>query len=216
ISTLSVDGISPGLDVLPGQVIEYSVEIRNKGTEPINNVVFTIPIPYTGEFVSTSGIFYEGLSGSQPAFVANVGANGSVVWNFGNIPLSNPNSTLLGKLTFKIKVTENCYVLSNPNCQPNVSMPGSSSGVGAISGTVFSGKDFIQGFTSEGNCIGEPITEPITFSINSADYILQNCSDQDYSTQAFTYCNIEGSTIPFSQVIGNFPSGSRYFDDIDL
>src|SRR5690606_31019318 len=63
ISTLSVDGISPGLDVLPGQVIEYSVEIRNKGTEPINNVVFTIPIPYTGEFVSTSGIFYEGLSG---------------------------------------------------------------------------------------------------------------------------------------------------------
>ncbi|MBK6284414.1 MAG: hypothetical protein IPF54_18900 [Draconibacterium sp.] len=216
ISTLSVAGVVPGTDVLPGQEIEYSVEIRNKGTEPINNAVMTIPIPYTGEFVSTSGIFYEGLSGSQPAFVANVGANGSIVWNFGNMPMLNPSSTLLGKLKFKVKVTEDCFILSNPNCPPKITVPGSSSGVGAISGVTYSDKDFIQGYTSEGICIGEPITEPIEFPIIPTDYIVQNCSDQDYSTQTFTYCNITESTIPFAQVIGNFPAGSRYFDDINL
>ncbi|MDL2315245.1 hypothetical protein LJC16_03195, partial [Bacteroidales bacterium OttesenSCG-928-C19] len=42
------------LNLLPNQNIEYSLEIRNIGNEPIESTVITIPIPYTAKYVSCS------------------------------------------------------------------------------------------------------------------------------------------------------------------
>ncbi|GAP69544.1 hypothetical protein BA6E_1153 [Bacteroidales bacterium 6E] len=213
--TTTVNGVPVSGSVIyaqPGQEIEYTLEVRNKGTEAINNAVVTIPIPYTTSYVSSSAVYYEGLSGPQPSLNASAGATGSIEWNIGSIPLPADNNTLLAKMTYKVKVTTNCYILSNPNCDPVVTIDGGVSGVGVTSGVSFSNRPFVQGFETTGICQGEPITDPVVVTIDRTNYI---CNDQDYTVLPLSYCNISGSTIPFTDVYGNFPAGTRFYSSID-
>ncbi len=207
---VSVGGtpVIPGSEpaVLPGQEIEYSVEIRNVGSEPVNNAVATIPMPYTVDFASVSGVYYQGLSGSQPIFDPNAGATGSIIWNLGNLPLISGNP-LLANLTLKVKVTEDCFILANPNCNPLVTLNGTISGVGAQSGAIAT-HDFIQGYQMDGVCEGEPIYDPLALEIDRTNL---DC-EGDY-TREFTYCNIEDEKIPFGDVFGYFPSGTRFYNE---
>ena len=206
-------GTSP--EVLPNDEIEYTVEVRNKGSEAINNSSIVIPLPYTTSYISSSSVFYYSPAGTSPTFNPSMGATGSIVWNLGNLPLPADPNTLLAKLTFKLKVTNDCFILSNANCSPKVTIDGASSGIGAVSGINFSGIEFIQGYETTGPCEGEPITTPVAIPINATDYVASNCQDQDYTTRAFYYCNVSGSTIPFSDVTGNFPPGTRFYSAID-
>ncbi len=202
-------------NVLPGQEIEYTLEIRNKGTEPINDMFVSIPIPYTTSYISSSAVYYAGLSGPQAVYNPSAGATGSLEWAVGDVPLPDDANTLLAKLTYTLKVTEDCFILSNENCTPKVTVLGYIDGVGATSGTIFSDRPFIQGYEMEGICAGEPITDPLAITIDGSAYVNQECTDQDYSTRAFTYCNVPGTTIPFTDVFGFFPPGSRFYSDID-
>lgn len=40
-----------------------------------------------------------------------IGANGSIVWDLGTLPLLANTDTVLAELTFKLKSTENCALL---------------------------------------------------------------------------------------------------------
>ena len=208
----SVNSTPPGTEVLPNDIIEYSLEIRNIGTEDIENGKIIIPIPYTAEFVSSSGAFFQGLNGNQPYYDSGEGATGAIVWEFGDMPLYNPTTTLLGKLTFKLKVTTDCFILSNANCSPAVTLDGSISGIGHDSQVAVSNVGFIQGYQTSGSCEGAAIKDPLTMPINAGTYVSENC-DGDYSTRDFSYCNFGGSNIPFSDVTANFPAGTRFYNE---
>ena len=56
-SVSSINGNQPGNPITaePGQEVEFTLEIKNKGSEPINNFVVTIDVPYTVSYVSSSG-----------------------------------------------------------------------------------------------------------------------------------------------------------------
>src|SRR5690625_3976934 len=88
---VAIDGqpVSPETQpvIHPGEEIEVSVEIRNKGEEPIDNTEIKIPIPYSASFVSASGQFFQNFSGPQPYLDINEGANGSIVWQLGTLPV---------------------------------------------------------------------------------------------------------------------------------
>ena len=208
----SVNSTPPGTEVLPNDIIEYSLEIRNIGTEDIENGKIIIPIPYTAEFVSSSGAFFQGLNGNQPYYDSGEGATGAIVWEFGDMPLYTPTTTLLGKLTFKLKVTTDCFILSNANCSPAVTLDGSISGIGHDSQVAVSNVGFIQGYQTSGSCEGAAIKDPLTMPINAGTYVYENC-DGDYSTRDFSYCNFGGSNIPFSDVTANFPAGTRFYNE---
>jgi hypothetical protein len=77
---------------------------------------------------------------------------------------------------------------------PSFNIDGSFSGVGAESETSFSGVGFIQGYESQGVCEGEPAAIHSHY-ILTEHLVNENC-EGDYSTRAFTYCNVAGSTIP--------------------
>ena len=214
----SINGLPPGEDivVLPGQEIEFTLEIQNAGSEAVNNAQVRIPIPYTAEYVSSSvEYFYTGHNGLQPVFNPSSGATGALILDIGHIPMPEIQGQLMARLTYKFKVTEDCFILSNPNCEPYLTINGTLTSVGVISGST-GVMGFIQGYQSTGECTNEPITDPLSILIDRTAFINVNCQPQEnFTTRSFTYCNVQGSSIPFADVFGFFPSGTRFYNNLN-
>jgi len=203
------------MKIKPGEEIKYDLDIFNKGNEQIDNARLVIPIPYSATFVpgSLTGSYdYPGYQGTQPYFNQSLGVSGSIVWEGGIVPLPPTPETLLGTLSFKLKATTDCFILANKNCVPRLTVDGTTSGVGHISGTAFDNVKFIQGYHMNGACQGEPIYDPVSILIDGAEYLAANCpAGVDYTVQHFNYCYFTRPNIPFADVIGKFPPGTRYY-----
>ena len=220
MSLITINGqpANGGLTALPGEELEYSIKILNEGTEPVANTKIKIEVPFPTTFVNGSE---SGIINFAPLPIPNnlffnptMGGNGTLVWDIGILPVPNSPTDILGELKFKLKVTEDCFILSNPNCTPNIPLYGYISGVGAITGIVFNDKPFIQGYQTTGACLGDPITEPIIVSINSGNFINQNCQNTN-TTLAFTFCNTN-SPIPVTNISSNYPNGTRFYNEFPI
>ncbi|MDR7372813.1 hypothetical protein, partial [Flavobacterium aquidurense] len=201
--------------VLPGQELGYKLQLKNRGTEAIQNTKIVIPIPYNATFVPNSLI--KTITPGYPAPLPNnltyeptVGANGSIVWDYGTLALPSDPNTVLAELTFKLKATENCALLKNSNCSNIIQVNGLMSGTGVTSTVSVSNKPFILGYTTSGSCSGVAISAPLETTINAAAYINANCQATP-SIIAFTFCSA-GTTIPITDVIGSFPTGSTFYN----
>ena len=158
---------------------------------------------YNDYLISTSGV---------PYFDPILGATGSIVWEIGYMPLPSDPEDLLGDISFKFKASEDCAVLTNPNCYPKISLVGSTEGVGETSGTAFE-ESFIQGFETSGDCAGEPIPVPLIVDFDT-DKIVQSCGiDNSIYTREFYFCNREGVPVSVSEVEAHFPQGSRFYNE---
>lgn len=216
LSVLDINGSTPTAPFIaqPGNEIEYGLEIRNKGTEAIENAKLVIPIPFTAEFVPGSITFneYDGLfNATAPYFDPNEGATGSIVWDIAFLPLDIDITKLLADVRFKLKTTEDCSILVNNNCAAEVVVLG-----GYISGTgINSQVDYslpiIQGYREEGVCEGIPNTDPLRVSIDAEQYIIDNC-DGITLEREFSYCSVLGNGVPVSEVQAQFPQGSLFYD----
>ncbi|NLA23737.1 MAG: DUF11 domain-containing protein, partial [Bacteroidales bacterium] len=209
--------INPGdpLIVIPGNEIEVTVEVRNKGTEAIDNAKLYVPIPFAAEYVSSSKqVFFSPADPNNLSFNPSIGANGSIVWDIGTLPLPADPDELLGTLTFKLKATEDCNILANINCSPEILVSGYMTGKGYISQTTFSNQITVQGYQDDGICLGEPITSPLKIAFNSSDYVNNNCGSVN-SVITVNECNVSGS-IPITEVSGNFPPGSRFYNEYPI
>ncbi|MCX7547989.1 SprB repeat-containing protein, partial [Xanthomarina sp. F1114] len=217
LTTNAINGMPPVSPyvVEPGDVVEYGVEIRNLGTEAIEDGKLIIPIPYTADFVPGSITYNEYnplFQASPPYFAPNQGATGAVVWDISYLPL-NPidASELMADIQFEISTTTDCSILVNNDCAPKIVIVGGEiSGTGVVSGNDYS-LPLIQGYQLEGVCQGEPNVNPIEIDINSAQYIIDNCTDVSVQRDFF-YCDFDNNSIPISAVSGNFPAGSRFYD----
>ncbi|MEI6680302.1 MAG: hypothetical protein WCL21_16960, partial [Mariniphaga sp.] len=200
--------------VLPGDIVTYKVDIKNKGTEMVGNSKFVIPISYTASYIDGSAIRNIYFTSPTPApnsinFNPTLGANGSVVYNLGALPLDPDPNKVLADMEFSVKVTEDCSILKS--CSPDICLNGIISGSGAITGTLFDNSSLITGFQNQsGSCDQEPISAPLCLNINGAAYVDEHC-DATPDVREFTYC-ISESSIPVTQVSGFFPAGSRFYD----
>jgi gliding motility-associated-like protein/uncharacterized repeat protein (TIGR01451 family) len=213
ISTINNQTVGSTSTVKPGEELTYTLEIRNLGTETISDAKVVIPIPYTASFVSVnSEIFFSPNQAKAPYFDPTLGATGSIVWELGNLPLKEDIQTLLAKLTYSLKATQDCFILANGSCDPFVSVSGSISGKGDISQTEFSGIQLVQGFL-EGACEGEPIQTPLVIPISGAsEWVDLNCSEAELFKDFF-FCNIDTSSgLPIDLIKDSFPLGTRFFD----
>ncbi|HTO37630.1 MAG TPA: HYR domain-containing protein [Brumimicrobium sp.] len=222
ISTTSIGGGPANQPYIgmPGDVVKYRLEVRNKGTEEVNDAVFTIPIPYIATYVDPSIMNWvdNSLIPTLPPnafYDPNVGPTGSIVWNFGNIPLPPNPEDLIGYLEFDLKITENCFLLNNPTCPPTVEMTGSVSGVGATSGSAFN-IDFIQGFEDDGACSDQPIKIPLVVGVDAEAYVLANCIPIPEVTEVYVCNYTQGVSTDldvYNDVKGQFPSGIGFFSE---
>ncbi|MDD5150936.1 MAG: SprB repeat-containing protein, partial [Flavobacterium sp.] len=218
VSPVSVNNIpvnSNSITTQPGDIIDLKVDIKNNGTEAVNNTKFVIPIPYTADYVNASlvkNVYFLPLpSPNNYYFDPSLGPKGSIVYDLGTLPLpANPND-VLATLSFKIKITEDCSILKNSLCNQNTSISGLISGSGVITGVNFSNKPFFIGYSSDGGCVGDPILNPLLIGINSASYVTNNCADTPNSRE-FVFCT-SNQTIPITDISDGFPPGSLFYDE---
>ncbi len=197
----------------PGQEMSYTVDIKNLGTEAVNNYKLVIPIPFTATFVpgslSSSINFTPIPTPNNLYFDANLGATGSIVWDLGSLPLPANPEILLASLTFKLKATEDCTILVNATCSNSIQVNGYTSGKGAVTQIPFNNLGLILGHDGIGNCGGQNIPQPLNISIVGGQYISDNCLNIP-PIRSFTFCNGESQILP-SQIASAFPFGVRYY-----
>jgi len=210
----TINGVAtiPGdsMFALPGDIIQCKVDIRNKGTEAINNTRIEIPIPFASDYVSSSKVvnFTPMPSPNNFYFDPTLGANGTIVWELGTLPLTSNPDSVLATINFEISVTTDCAILSSSDCPPKIYINGSLSGTGAISQIVFSQTPFIQGFQTQGACNGLAIYDPLLVIVDASNYLAQHCLI--IPSREFVFCN-SGPTIPVTQISGNFLPGSHFY-----
>ena len=216
MSLITINGQPPSssLTVLPGEEIEYSIKILNEGTEAINNAQIKIAIPYIANFVNGSQVgtinFSPLPTPNNLYFNPTLGGNGTLIWDIGTLPVPANSSDILGELKYKIKITEDCFLLKNPNCIPVASLHGFINGIGAITGIPIIDKPFIQGYQTSGLCLGDPITDPIKVTIDATDFINQNCQNT-VTELSFNYCG-SSVVIPFNLIASYYPNGTRFYN----
>lgn len=169
ISVNSINGVSnpPVLNALPGQEIDYSLAIRNTGTEATNNTIVSIPIPNTAIF-SAGSISYSTSNGFTTANTPQYDpATNRIIWNLGTLPITAGHPEYIyANLSFKLSVTNDCAVLLNAGCNPEVSLEtGTITGTGATSGTATT-KYFFQGY--DNSTCKKPIAGSIKVAINGS------------------------------------------------
>ncbi|MRT94527.1 HYR domain-containing protein [Ancylomarina sp. 16SWW S1-10-2] len=221
VMTINGAPIADGSMVLPGQEIVYQLDIRNRGTEVVNDLRIVLPIAYTTDFVDSDATVDFSPAVNNYYYDPTEGATGSIIWEIGNLPVpSEGPDQILGSLTYTVKVTEDCSILGNPNCSPSVGIGGGggSTGIGANSGTSITGFSIIQGYVTDGECVGEPITTPIEIQIDAEDYVKANCTTEEIdSGQEYFFCNLGASgSIPIGEVSDNFPTGCRFYADYPI
>ncbi|RXR20241.1 hypothetical protein, partial [Flavobacterium stagni] len=211
----NVNVSTPPYSIQPGQDMTFSVDIKNLGTEAVNNTKIVIPIPYNATYVTNSAsgsvLFTPLPSPNTVTFNPTLGATGSIVWDFGTLPLPSSPNQVLARLTFKLRATTDCTILNNTSCGNNIQVNGTISGVGAITGVALNNKPLIQGYTTNGTCVGEPIAQAISIGINGTNYVNANCQGVP-TVRNFYYCGA-GTTVPVSDVASSFPTGSSFYNE---
>jgi uncharacterized repeat protein (TIGR01451 family) len=204
------------LVVGPGDQIQYTVEIRNIGTEEVLDHAITIPIPYTGAFVPgslISNIYFAPLPTPNNLYFDPLeGPTGSIIWDFGTLPLPADPSELLATLTFTIEVYDNCLLLNDAVCSDAIIAIGSLTGTGAVTGFGILNTGLITGYVQNGPCQGEPITDPLSAAIEvPANWVADNCTPEQLESDFF-FCD-GNPTVPVASIAPSFPLGTRFFNE---
>ncbi|WP_424494028.1 HYR domain-containing protein [Salinimicrobium sp. GXAS 041] len=222
---MSVDAYVPDFEAVvsteqstaaPGEEVEYTVGVYNKGSEEVDDAKITIPVPFNYEFVQNSGkakFYGKTPSPNNIIYDPAMGPNGSIIWDIGTLPLHNSTTKLLGDLHLKFKVTEDCTILKNSTCgnQFQIPLTGSLSGKGAITGAIFNNIGLIQGYQDNGQCYGQPITDPLLVTIDATEFIQNNCQATPERI-SFSTCNVDEG-IAVQDIISEFPAGTRFYDN---
>ncbi|MBL1410963.1 immunoglobulin domain-containing protein, partial [Sphingobacterium faecale] len=207
------DQHAPALEAVPDDILTYKIEIRNTGNEAIQNAIVNIPMPYTASYVSSSEVHHATVTPvSAPSFNSQTGI---VTWNLGNLPKPANANTVLATLTLRIKVTADCYLLSNTGCPAFVILDGNVSGKGSITGTSLGDAgDFIFGYQTNTFCNNLPIGSPVQLKINPTS---ANCEGNEYGNKEILFCEneIENNSIPVSKIRNQFPAGTQFYSGIN-
>lgn len=220
-------GTVHGSTVIPGQDLEFDLKIYNKGEEAVNNMKVEIPIPFNLHYaptatvqVGTGAVTIPGNTTVNwvPPSHAPAGASsedypgGTLVWNIGTLPYDDTKSILQGTLKYKLKVTENCALLTSAGpCGLQVKINGKITGTGATSNTAVS-SDLVRDYGS-GACAG-PIYDDFESTINVSEDFKANCAPpilEDGMLQFVAFCSLPGNVFPRAEIANEYPLGTKFF-----
>ncbi|MCG9793075.1 LamG-like jellyroll fold domain-containing protein [Flavobacterium algicola] len=216
----TIAGVTPTLPLtaLPGDEIQYKIDIKNNGSESTKNTIITIPIPastlYTISSISTSAIHSTFSPANAPYFDSSLNA---IIWNVGNIPLPSDPDTLLGSLLFKIKLTTDCATLFNLGCNNAISLNGTIAGNGSVTNVSFS-DPVSQGIDYSTGCFNL-IDNPIVVNFNSSSstcFAVLAGPDKAPATCGLSSVTLEATTSTTGSwsVVSGPAGGGEVFSDV--
>lgn len=220
ISVTSINNVpNPAvLNALPGQTINYSLKIKNEGTEATTTTIITIPIPATAIFhagtISYNSYPYSGFTPTTNVPVYNSVTN-TITWNLGTLPIkSGTPAYIFYDLSFNLDVTTDCAIILGAGCNPEVSLEtGTITGMGAISGDSFT-EPFFQGYDTTACQL--PIDGSIKIAIDAS-----SCFSSIAGADKMVYCGGESVTLDAVagtsgtwEIVSGPAGGGEIFSDI--
>ncbi len=209
VNGIPADQLPAGYTVEPGEVVSYSVDVMNKGTETIDSLQICIPVPYTAEYVSHSAVSTSDLVTVTTTFDASQGSSGIMNWDIDQLPAGYPDSVFV-RLNYYIRVTDDCSILMGSICDSILRTDGYVNGVARISRLKYTMDGFIVGYEDGGACDGNAIYDYISMHIDRSG--MDYCSET--GERSIKYCNVQGS-IPIEDIASYFPNGCRFYDSYD-
>ncbi len=199
----------------PGVNIIYNFDVKNQGTEGINNLVIKIPVPYnttyagglTADFSALpSGTCYDANSISYSNDTIRVlieHVPGPQDVGSGSCSITGPwdENKSWAHISFKLKATDRCAFLQS-ECARDINTIGYLSGTGSITATKFN-VTTINGWTS-GACTVAPKYGPNPVKIGN----VQLCIGDDAVEREYCAGTVN---IPLSDLSGNLPPGTYEF-----
>ncbi len=176
VSNTAINGNPPSAtnsNLEPNQSASFVIDIRNTGTEELNDTRITIPVPNAidiSNFNISTQTFPPFSTTNTPIYNPAIGTNGAIIWDLGTLPLPNNTDDILATLSLSLTVTTDCTILTAPSFVPEVALSGSISGTGAVSQVSFN-KELIKGFETDGLCVGNPIPTPLLIPIDFRDFV---------------------------------------------
>ncbi|TDK44370.1 hypothetical protein, partial [Algoriphagus formosus] len=215
---IDINGQGPGASIEPGQEATFTVELTNKSlTEGDEQGVLEIAIPF-GSIVDLNSFETEfhpsvtPIGNSAPTFDPNTGI---LTWQFGDLPLSSDVGLtvddVLATLTYSLIATDDCLILFENECSPPImSVEGTVSVVGAISGSPLVDELIIDRDTSD-PCAGDTgLRGPIEISIDTSNF---QCAE---FISDFEFCAPKDEvTLAEIEAIYDFPEGYTFYDGTD-
>lgn len=216
-----IDGTTPitGGTIIPGQDLEFELDIYNKGEEAVKQTRIEIPVPYNLHFVSANiteylsalgSVYWEHPSGeTDPSLITG----GKIIWEIGDLPFDSSKSQLLGQLKYRLKVSNDCVLLTtaNGNCSLEVRINGKITGKGAISNTAVS-SDLVQGY-GEGLCAG-PIYDDFESLITISAEFIESCNPpvENGIMQFKAFCSLPDNLFKRDVITQEYPPNTKFFD----
>lgn len=223
---IGVDGMTPTNNgtINPGQKFGFELDVFNKGTEAVNNSKIEIPVPANLHF---AGADVQGgfPAGGSVKWIPPTGgtndptktAGGTIVWDIGKLPLDQKvdKNTILAKLKYYFKVSDNCVLLSTNVCGLEVRINGKISGVGATSKTEV-GSDLVRDYGS-GACAG-PVYDDFMSTITLGVDFLQNCNPpvEDGVMQFKAFCSVPANGFNRAEIVSVYPPGTKFYNTVPM
>ncbi|MBB4119051.1 hypothetical protein GGR32_001342 [Mesonia hippocampi] len=212
-------GVVNGGNVVPGQELSFNLDVRNKGTEQIRNAKIEIPLPSNVHFsegiinettyITGSSYYWENPITNSPSTDFTTIPGGKIIWEIGDIPLASDLTTILGSFIYKIKVTENCTILTTGagGCGLEIPINGGVTGEGLTSGNLLEA-NLISDYGS-GACAG-PVYEDFETYINVNNVNCPNVTE-DNIKQFVVSCK---DVVERDIVTAAYPEGTVFYDAI--
>nr|WP_199156915.1 DUF11 domain-containing protein [Pedobacter sp. ASV2] len=192
--------------VIPGQDLEFELDLYNKGNEAVKNVAVEVTLPQNLIFVSSELTKGDNVILSPPEFSSIIGAN-KVKWNIANLELPRDPAAIVGRLKYKVKVIDDCFLLTSYINASNkdITINGNIVGTGAVSGVDFENKLTIDHISE--TCAESSIYEPFNLSIVVSDAFKASCPGLINGRRTFTRCV---TRIPYADIASMYPPGSTF------
>lgn len=221
---MAVDGMTPinNGTINPGQKFGFELDVFNKGTEAVNNSKIEIPVPANLHYAGADVQGGFPVGGSVKWIPPTGGTNdptktagGTIVWDIGKLPLDQKadKNTILAKLKYYFKVSDNCVLLSTNVCGLEVRINGKISGVGATSQEKV-GSDLVRDYGS-GACAG-PVYDDFMSTITLGVDFLQNCNPpvEDEVMQFKAFCSVPVGGFNRAEIVSTYPQGTKFYNKV--
>ncbi|MEB2781823.1 gliding motility-associated C-terminal domain-containing protein [Algoriphagus sp. C2-6-M1] len=211
VNSLNNQPFTEGESIIPGDELEIIVEVKNTGGVDLQDLKLEIYLPQGFEYVSSVGeYFFTNNSGNQPSILSN-----QIIWEIGETPSSSSPDEVVAKLTYTVRVTENCEVLID-TCSANFVVDGQINGNNGNSGKPIPTSPLLVGFSDDSQCINSPVFGPINFTAEFDDFLKNTCGYEN-GTSKITICVLNGHTEISTDVLTDYyPEGTRFYNEYPL
>ncbi|GHB26151.1 hypothetical protein GCM10008106_03390 [Mongoliitalea lutea] len=199
----------------PGDEVRLQVDIRNLGTEQLRSNRIELKLPRGVELVSADGINFQQPVTTVVNQSAGPNAGTRLYWDFGNLDPETDLSFVLARLSYTIRITENCESISTL-CGATISLDGFLVGVQSSTSQPYEQVGLVIESTSATGCqrVGGT-TGPINFRLDVFDFFQTNCLNLE--GQSIEICNLaDMSEVPAEILMDYFPIGTRFYDQNPL